>query len=231
MKIARLLSATSAVTLLALAGGASAAPVSGTYTSTDLGGSLLLGRASQSWVAPLNAAQGAGDVFNSQSWDGATLGTQWAFSCGVQPGPQGVQDNRDANGTGTVVFTNTFLGGTFYLNPGPWGSGTGTINQTTEIVTVVYVQNVPQASVVNINTSGEFDDSDCTLTFAIANGNGLGDTDVLPFPANFPSLLDTNCNPTRTNGSWGEVRTITMRIDCPVPAETRSWGHVKSLYR
>jgi len=231
MKIARLLSGTSVAALLAVANVASAVPVSGTYTSTDLGGSLLLGRASQSWVAPLNAAQGAGDVFNSLSWDGATLGTQWGFSCGVQPGPQGRVDNRDANGTGTVVFTNTFLGGTFYLNPGPWGSGTGTLNQTTEIVTVQYVNFVPQASVVNINTSGQFDNSNCTLTFAIANGNGLGDTDVLPFPANFPPLIDTNCNPTRTNGSWGEVRTITMRIDCPVPAEQRSWGQVKSLYR
>jgi hypothetical protein len=231
MNRSRILSFASAAALLAMATAASADPVPGTYTSTDLGGSLLLGRASQSWVAPNNAAQGAGDVFNSQSWDGAALGTQWAFSCGVQPGAQGVLDTRDANGTGTVVFSNSFTGGTFYLNPGPWGSGVGTLNQTIEIVTVQYVNFVPQASVVNINTSGQFFESNCTLTFVIANGNGLGDTDILPFPANFPGLLDLACAPTRTNGSWGEVRTITMRIDCPVPTQQGSWGQLKSLYR
>jgi hypothetical protein len=220
----------SAVATLAFAGAASAAPVAGTYTSTDLGGSLLLGRASQSWVAPLNAAQGAGDVFNSLSWNGTALGTQWGISCGLQPGPQTVQDNRVA-GTGTVVFTNTFLGGNFYLNPGPWGDGTGTLNTTSNVVTVQYVNNVPVASVANIHTSGQFTGSNCTLTFVLANGNGLGDTDMMPFPADFPALLDPNCNPTRTNGSWGEVRTITMRIDCPVPTQQSSWGNVKSIYR
>lgn len=215
---------------LAAAGVASAAPVAGVYTSTDLGGSLLLGRASQSWTAPLNAAQGLGDVFNSQSWDGSTLGTQWGFACGVQNAQQGVVDNR-VNGTGTVVFTNTFSGGNFYLNPGPWGDGSGTLNTTVEIVTVQYVNFAPAASVVNINSSGQFTGSNCLLTFTIANGNGLGDTDVLPFPADFPSLIDTNCNSTRLYGSWGEVRTITLRIDCPVPATQSSWGAVKATYR
>jgi hypothetical protein len=222
----------SAAALLALpATVALAAPNAGIYTSTDLGGALLLGRASQSWAAPLNANQGLNDVFNSQSWDGATLGSQWAFQCGVQPVAQTRVDNRDANGTGTVVFTNNFQGGTFYLNPGPWGDGAGTINATTEVVTVVYVNFLPQASVININTTGQFNNSNCTLTFAIANGNGGGDTDSFPFPANYPALLDPNCGPTRVNGSWGDVRTITMRIDCPVPATPASWGLLKSIYR
>jgi hypothetical protein len=219
----------SALALL-FAGSAIAAPVAGTYTSTDLGGSLLTGRGSQSWAAPLNANNGVGDVFNSLSWDGATLGTQWGFSCGIQTSPQGVVDNRVA-GTGTVVFTNNFVGGTFYLNPGPWGDGTGTINATQVIATVQYVSFTPVASVVNINNSGEFDNSDCVLTFTIANGVGGGDTDAAPFPANYPALLDPSCAPTRTNGSWGDVRTITMRIDCPVPATQKTWGSLKSLYR
>lgn len=218
----------SALALL-FAGAAFAAPVAGTYTSTDLGGSLLTGRGSQSWAAPLNANNGVGDVFNSLSWDGAALGTQWGFSCGLQSAPQGVVDNRVA-GTGTVVFTNNFTGGTFYLNPGPWGSGTGTINATQVIATVQYVSNNPVAAVVNINNSGEFDDSNCALTFSIANAVGLGDTDGGPFPANYPALIDPACAPTRTNGSWGNVITITMRIDCPVSTTPKTWGSLKSLY-
>ncbi|MGH7724623.1 MAG: hypothetical protein ACREOU_04270 [Candidatus Eiseniibacteriota bacterium] len=220
-----------ALAALGVSSVAFAVPVPGIYSSTDLGGALLTGRASQSWTAPLNAAQGLNDVFNSQSWNGAALGTQWAFSCGVQPAAQGVVDNRDGSGTGTVVFTNSFSGGNFYLNPGPWGDGTGTLNSTVEIVTVVYVGFVPQASVVNINSSGQFNGSNCLLTFAIANGNGLGDTDILPFPAGFPPLIDTACAPTRLYGSWGEVRTITMRIDCPVPTNGKTWGALKAIYR
>lgn len=218
--------------IVALAATAQAVPVSGIYNSTDLGGSLLLGRASQSWVAALNANQGLNDVFNSQSWDGSTLGTQWGFSCGVQLAQQTVVDNRVA-GTGTVVFTNIFQGGTFFLNPGPWGSGTGTLGPapTTNVVTVQYVAGNPVAAVTNINSSGKFDNSDCVLTFTIANGNGLGDTDALPFPANFPSLLDTSCASTRQFGSWGEVRTITVGINCPVAAEAKPWSRVKSIYR
>lgn len=215
---------------LVLAGTAFAAPVAGTYTSTDLGGSLQKGRGSQSWAAALNANNGLGDVYNSLSWDGTTLGAQWGFQCGLEPSTQGVVDNRVA-GTGTVVFTNNFVGGTFYLNPGPWGSGTGTMNTTQEIVTVQYVSYTPVAAVANVNTSGQFDHSNCLLTFAIANAVGGGDTDGGPFPANYPALLDPSCAATRVYGSWGDVFTITMRIDCPVPAIQKTWGELKSQYR
>ncbi len=226
---------TLAVSALAgmLAAVASAAPVPGTYRSTDLGGSLLTGRASQSWSAPLNAAHGLGDVYNAESWSGASLGTQWAIQCGQQGAPQLVQDNRVA-GTGTVVYTNSFLGGGFYMNNGPWcntATCTGTINQTVEIVTVQYVSNVPVASVVNINTSGIFSGGSCNLTFAIANGVGQGDTDGGPKPPGYPDFLDSSCNPTRVYGSWGDVITITARIDCPTPVHQSTWGALKSQYR
>jgi len=215
---------------LLVSGTALAAPVAGTYTSTDLGGSLLKGRGSQSWIAPLNANNGLGDIYNSLSWDGATLGTQWGFSCGQATAAQGVVDNRIA-GTGTVVFTNNFVGGTFYLNPGPWGSGTGVINNTQLIVTVQYVAFTPAAAVANVNTSGHFDNSNCQLTFAIGNAVGGGDTDGGPFPANYPALLDPACGGTRIYGSWGDVLTITMRIDCPVSATGKTWGSIKGMYR
>lgn len=210
-----------------------AAAVPGIYRSIDLGGALNQGRASQSWSAPANAAHGNGDVYNAQSWNGASLGTQWGISCGVQSSPQLVQDNRVA-GTGTVVFTNAFLGGSFFFNNGPWCSSascTGTINQTVEAVTVQYVSGVPYASVANINTSGVFTGGQCNLTFAIANGVGQGDTDGGVKPATYPAFLDASCAPSRIYGSWGDVITITARIDCPTAARQSTWGQLKSQYR
>ena len=222
------------MTLTALSAVAAlAAPVPGTYRSTDLGGALFTGHASQSWNLPSNAAHGVGDVYNSESWDGALLGTQWSFTCGQQGAPQLVQDNRVA-GTGTVVYTNSFLGGTFSFTNGPWcntASCSGVSNQTLEIVTVQYVSNVPVASVVNISTSGVFTDTQCNLTFVISNGVGEGDTDGGPKPATYPAFLDPTCAPTRVYGSWGDVITITARIDCPTPAKQSTWGAIKSQYR
>lgn len=218
----------------------SATPIPGTYLSTDLGGQVLLGRGSQSWISPANAMDGLGDVFNSASWDGATLGTQWAFTCGVQLAAQTRTDNR-VGGVGTVVFNNTFTGGTFAFSRfGPWGDGindlTGTILSTQADVTVQYILiggvSTPVQSRININSAGEFDGSDCILTYTISNGIGLGDTDVAPFPANYPALIDDgDCSATRTFGSWGDIKDIAMLIQCPVPTRQRTWGEVKQLYR
>ncbi|NOT33917.1 MAG: hypothetical protein HOP12_07080 [Candidatus Eisenbacteria bacterium] len=222
-----------------------AMPTPGIYFSTDLGGQVLLGRGSQSWIAPLNVNRGLGDVFNAQSWtpEGAPdvsieglLGTQWIFQCGVQLAPQGQVDNRDANGNGTVIFTNVFTGGIFFLSKnGPWGDGindlTGQIFTTTAIATVVYVNSIPIQSRLNLDTYGQFDGSSCVLRFAIANGVGLGDTDLLAFPPEYPPLMDTDCAPTRVNGSWGDIKDITLQIECPVPTRSGTWGSVKTRYR
>jgi hypothetical protein len=211
-------------------------PTPGVYNSTDLGGSVLLGRGTQSWVAPLNANQGLNDIFNSRSWDGATLGTQWTLSCGIQPAVQTVVDNRDGSGNGTVVFTNVFQSGTFFLSKdGPWGDAvndlTGTINITTSIVTVVYVSNVPVQSRLNIDSSGQFDGSDCLLRFVVANGIGGGDTDLLPKPAGYPTFLAPDCSASRVFGSWGDINQVTLQLDCPVPTHESTWGTIKTLYR
>ena len=227
-----------AAVMVAIAAGSALAadPAPGSYNSVDLGGQVLMGRGTQSWVAPLNANMGLLDVFNSESWDGVTLGTQWTFSCGVQNGPQSVVDNRDGSGTGNVVFTNVFNGGSFFLSKdGPWGDSvndlTGTILVTQSIVTVIYVNNVPVQSRLNIDSSGMFDGSNCVLRFVVANGIGGGDTDLLPKPANYPDFLDTSCDPTRLYGSWGDIQQISMLIDCPVPVQESTWGTLKQLYR
>jgi hypothetical protein len=211
-----------------------AAPVNGIYTSTDLGGQLLTGRASTHRTG-INS--GFPHVFHVQSWNGSTLGTQWEIRCG-QSNSFVVQDNRVA-GTGTVVFTSTYAGGTFTFFAGgwPWGDGTGTLGSTTLVTTVQFVNNVPVASVVNGNTSGFFNGG-CALTFAIANGTGVGETTSLDpsitKPATYPDFLDVTCNPAspaQQFGTWGNVITITMQIDCAVPTGEATWGRIKTLYR
>jgi len=91
-------------------------PVTGTYHSTDLGGQLYTGRAS-TWRTGINS--GLPHVLHIQSWDGNTLGTQWEILCPIEDTPFDVQDNR-VNGTGTIVYTSVFHGGTFIFYPGGW---------------------------------------------------------------------------------------------------------------
>ncbi len=225
--------------LLILCPAANAAPVTGVYTSTDLGGSLLTGRASV-WRSGINS--GLPHVLHAQSWDGATLGTQWEIDCPTENANFLVQDNR-VGGVGSVVYTSTFTGGTFTFHPGawPWGDGSGTLGTTTLISTVQFVLiggvSTPVASVVNGQTSGAFVGG-CSLTFAIGNGVGVGETTSLnpaiTKPADYPTFLDGSCGPAPANmqfGTWGTVITITVQIDCPVPVERSTWGRVKAIYQ
>lgn len=218
-----------------------AVPVPGTYTSTDMGmgGVLLTGRAC-TWRPGINS--GLPHVLHAQSWNGTALGTQWEFNCPIETVNFLVQDNR-VGGVGTIVYTSTFSGGTFTFFAGgwPWGDGTGTLGVTTLITTVQYILiggvSTPVASVVNGNSSGEFVGG-CSLTFIIANGVGVGETNSLyptmTKPSDYPTFLDGTCGPAASGqqyGSWGTVITITMHIDCPVPAATSTWSRVKILYR
>ncbi len=228
------------ILLLVLPSMVSAAEVSGIYTSTDLGGSLYTGRAS-TWRSGINS--GLPHVLHGQSWDGATLGSQWEISCAVENSAFTVVDNR-VGGVGTVVYTSQFTGGTFTFFPGgwPWGDGSGTLGATTLITTVQFVLDVngvstPAASVVNGNTSGTFADG-CALVFAIGNGAGAGETTSLNLgitkPADYPTFLDGSCaaaSPGQEFGSWGTVVTITVQIDCSVPAERTSWSAMKAAFK
>jgi hypothetical protein len=229
-------SLTMAMAGLTLAAACFAAPVSGVYTTTDLGGQLLPGRAS-TWRSGINS--GLPHVLHAQSWNGSILGAQWEMRCPVENSNFSVVDGRNGFGTGPVTYTSTFNGGQFelYNTGGPWGDGVATLGTTTVISTVQFVSNNPVASVVNGQTSGTFGGG-CTLTFAIANGNGVGETTSLNLaitkPADYPTFLDGSCGPAPANqqfGTWGTVITATMQIDCVVPAPQASWGEVKSIYR
>jgi hypothetical protein len=218
---------------------AMAAPISGIYNSTDIGGVLLTGRAS-TWRSGINS--GLPHVLHAQSWDGSTLGTQWEISCPTENVNFTVQDNR-VGGIGTVVYTSQFQGGTFTLFPGawPWGDGTGTLTTTNLITTVQFILiggvSTPVASVVNGNTAGNFAGG-CVLEFAIGNGTGVGETTSLnPLivkPADYPSFRDGSCGVAPANqqfGSWGNVITITMGVHCPVATQAVTWDNMKTLYR
>lgn len=235
----RLLSSLVLSCLVALPLAAFANPVPGIYTSTDMGGQILTGRAS-TWRSGINS--GLPHVLHAQSWDGSALGTQWEISCATENANFIAQDNRVA-GVGTIVYTSTFTGGTFTFFPtgGAWGDGTGTLGTTTVITTVQYIMisgnSTPVASVINGNTSGFFAGG-CYLTFGIGNGTGVGETTslnpLITKPATYPTFQDGTCAGAAANaqfGAWGNVITLTVGIDCPVPAQSTTWGNVKSLYR
>lgn len=206
---------------------AEAIPVSGVYTSVDLGGSFLTGRSSASRSGP---ASGLPNVLHIQSWDGSQLGTQWWISCGVESSAPVVQDGRDANGTGPVLSTSTFLGGSYWFGTGPWGEGAGTLASAVIVSTVEYVYSDPVAGRANLHLSGSFENG-CELTFLISNGVGVGDTSTLPKPADYPAFLDANCGPTGQYGLWGDVVDVTFMIMCSTETIESSWGRVKSSYR
>jgi hypothetical protein len=214
----------------------SAGPVTGVYQSTDMpgGGPLLTGRGS-TWRPGINS--GLPHVLHLQSWNG-NLGTQWDISCPTETTNFTVQDNR-VGGVGTIVYTSTFQGGTFtfYAGGWPWGDGTGTLGTTTMVTTVQYILiggvSTPVASVVNGNSAGLFVGG-CTLVFAIANGSGVGETPYASKPATYPTFLDGTCALAPVGqqyGTWGNVITITMMINCPVGTEESTWGVIKDLYR
>jgi hypothetical protein len=231
MKFAKVLLICSMIGLVIAPALASAAPITGIYYSTDMGGIFLTGRAS-TWRPGVNS--GLPHVIHAQSWDGSTLGTQWDISCGIENSNFTVQDNRVA-GTGTVIYTSTFQGGTLTLYAGgwPWGDGVATLGTTTLITTVQYYMNTPVASVVNGNTAGDFAPG-CRLTFMIGNGSGAGETPYLSKPATYPTFLDATCGPAASNlqyGTWGNVITITLGIYCEVGVDESTWGAIKELYQ
>lgn len=227
--------------LLVTAAPSFATPINGLYRSTDIGGQLLTGRASTNRTG-INS--GTPHVLHVQSWlpdypnaPTGTLGSQWEFRCGQSNGFT-VQDNR-ISGTGSVVYSSTYSGGTFTFFAGgwPWGDGTGTISTMSLVTTVQFVNNIPVASVVNGNCSGLFAGG-CALTFAIANGSGVGETTSqnpsIVKPANYPAFIDATCNPASISqqfGTWGDVLTITFMTDCATPTRPSTWGTIKTMYR
>jgi hypothetical protein len=228
------------LTLLVLFTGSSFAdaPLNGDYQSTDLGGPLYLGRYTEGW-APGGGALAPGTTLNAMSWDGMSLGTQWHYWCSTEESaPVLLVDNVNASGNGNRTYMKTFVGGYIWLSgTGPWANGdaeyAGYIDTYTEFETVTYTAWEPVAAVTNVQAVAYFDlyPQSC-MSFYIGNGTLIASTDMgQAIPADYPGLLDPDCNATYVDGAAWDFTSITLSIvDCAVGTEESSWGNIKSLH-
>ncbi len=233
-----------AIPLLLVSLTAIADPVPGTYTSALRPGThpgVQLGHMSVSRQYPNS---GNPKIFHGQSWNGSALGAQWEFRCGIETTstlPVFGPGFNFGTMTGTVTYSQTFAGGTFTLFADPavgWGSGNGTLN-TTSVATQVYLlNNMPVSSSFTGVTTGQFDIG-CTMSFAMGNGYGQGETSDPPYmtkPATYPVFLAADCSPADAShqfGAWGDVNDIVIEInaDCATSTRGSTWGAIKSMYR
>jgi hypothetical protein len=239
-RLATLLSLVGVVGLLATAAFA-AAPLPGSYQSTDLGGTISTGRYTEGWDTGGGGILHTGSTTNCGSWNGTALGTEWRYTCGTATGPAMLLiDNVNSSGNGNRTYVVNFAGGTLWLSgSGPWANGdayyAGHFDTYTEYETVQYVNWVPVAAVTNVQNTAHFDDYPLTcMSFSIANGTRVGTTDLGGVkPANYPDFLDAACGATRTLGAWWNMTSVTISINagCTVPVQSSTWGALKSLYR
>ena len=215
-------------------------PQTGVYLSTDMGGQMLPGRFSESWVDPGSHGQ-VDNTIHALSWDiSLGLGSQWKLTCAsIAFPPSVVADTRDAGGTGEVTYRTEYTGGSFWLSKnGPWGDGmldyTGVIGIFTVTTTYMFVNNQVLGIRSNVTTIGEFNDFGGCFEYTINNTAFYGDTDTVgPLPVGFPAFMDDSCQiGSRTRGGWGSVTEIALRIlgSCTVPTQDSTWGGIKALY-
>ena len=210
-------------------------PANGIYKSTDVGGTMLTGRYSESYIG--GAKLSPGNTVHEQSWDGATLGTQWKWFCAYQVGPPILQqDTVDGNGDGTKIWQVEYTSGQAWLSgTGPWAGGdpfyTAQVDTWVATVTEQFAAGVEVATVKTVNASAQFDNyTEACIVLSLSNFEKLGEGMVLP--ANYPEYIDQTCAPVAGPGEWGEVDDITYAIlGCTVSTEKKSWGAVKQLYR
>jgi len=218
-------------------------PANGTYKSTDIGGAMLPGRYSESWFG---GKLSINNTLNEQSWDGATLGTEWHWWCPwVSAAPALLYNGVNGLGNGIKIWRVTYSGGYCWLNgPGaPWDGGdpfyTANINTWVATVTETYVSFQEVGTVRDHNATATFVGyNEQCMNLAISNLEKLNDTAKTggPLPAGFPDFYDwTTCSAIAPAGpgEWGDVDSITFTITgCEtVGTEAKSWGNVKAMYR
>jgi hypothetical protein len=212
-------------------------PLNGTYKSTDLGGMMLTGRYSESWAN--GTKLDVDNTMNEQSWDGATLGTEWWWYCPKAVSVVLLADLVDGNGNGQKIWRVSYTGGVMVLDGnGPWGGGdpsyTATVTTWNATVTEQFSNFVETLQVRSISATGTFVgfNAEC-ITLQVSNTEKFGDTDGGALPGDFPPFLDGNtCAPVGGAGEWGDVDEITFSVvDCEtVPTREASWGSVKAMY-
>ena len=214
------------------------APLSGTYNSDDIGGTIATGRYTEAW-APGGSALMPGTTMNAQSWDGAVLGAEWSYTCGVLLSAPMLLTDTVINGSGNRTYMKTFVGGEIWLSgSGPWANGdayySGPILSYTEFETVQFVDDVPVHAVTNVQATARFDGyPDECVAFSVANGIEIGSTDLGdPMPMNYPDFLTDSCTPGAAEGAWWDMFQMSLYIQgCSVSNEDLDWGQIKSMYR
>jgi len=214
-------------------------PVNGTYTSTDIGGTMLPGRYSESWYPNKLTVD---NTLNEQSWNGA-LGTQWHWYCPwVDSAPTLLFNGVNGAGNGIKIWRVTYTGGYCWLDgTGPWAGGDASymanIDTWTAIVTETYSAFQEVGTVRNHDATATFVgyNQEC-MSLSITNVEKLSDTTHGPLPANYPSFwnwLGCYDEGTAGPGEWGDVDSITFTVDgCQtVSTEAKTWGSVKAMYR
>jgi hypothetical protein len=208
-------------------------PMYGVYNSNDIGGTMLTGRFSESYVG--GGPGQVGNTIHALSYDTVNLGTQWRVQCPQIASPPTVISDTRVNGTGDVVYSTIYTGGTFWLaKNGPWGDNvadyTGTIVSFSNVATYQFVGGTLIGIRSNVTLSGTFDSYPGVMEFAISNSATFGDTSTQPFPAVYPDLRDQSCAPGPTQGAWGSVPNITMVIQEVVGVDEASFGTLKARF-
>lgn len=212
-----------------------APPVVGTYQTTDLGGLVLPGHFSESWLAPTFYAGNPGNTLNVQSWDGTALGGMWTLICPSIVAPPTIISDTRVNGTGTITYATNYANGIFWLGAaGPWGDEDYDVqvDQMTVTSEHLYVGGVQQSVVSNIDIFGSFTGYLNCMAYTLSNAAITGTTQLGALPAGYPEFIDTGCAPGPQDGAWGDAVQATLVIypTCEVGIEQSSWGAVKARF-
>lgn len=215
-----------------------AAPAVGTYKT--LYGQILTGRATESMPADLAEGQ-LGNLIMAASWDGATLGTNWAVSCPqIGTAPVLTYDDVDEYGYGQRIYQTDYVGGQLWLSgTGAWAGGdpyyTSQLSTFRVIATKQYEAGVLVGVVSNINLRGPIDGYTSCFEMALSNAELVGYTPIGPQePGLFPPLKGpSDCGVDGSHGTYWDVHDITLTLygSCVVPTEKSTWGAIKTLYR
>ena len=205
-------------------------------------GSLLPGRVSEAWCSPDPYFQAGvpGNTEYAQSWDGATLGTEWEV-WGMQIDAAGageVARDMDATGTGWIDYVTNYDGGQFWLNGaifGPPGSvdflGSITYYNVSTRVSFLNGQVVGVTSNVTFNGWMDGTCECCYIEFGIANAMRVWVEGEGTPPAPYPPFI---CDVDKTPGTGGELFDaccIMASISCPNSSDVASWGAIKGMYK
>ena len=170
-------------------------------------------------------------------WD--TENGLWTISCpSIYITPTQLSDERDDTGTGEVIWSVDYSGGTFTLSKqGPWSVDQvfdfpGYLTEFKITTRLGYYHG--ELITVNgiLSAIGRFDwMSDLCLVIE-SELYSMYNTNHQSLPPEYPGFLDPACQAgICTEGSFGGVGSGILTIEnCSVPNEEVTWGRIKKLY-